>query len=67
MKRLTKLDWYILLKVLLLGVLIIKTDYLCNTFVVHADYENSWISYKEQPCCNSNDKHHFRHHRGKFT
>lgn len=32
--------------------------------IVLADYENTWNSYFEQPCCNTNGPHHFRHHKG---
>lgn len=31
-----------------------------------AEFENSWIMYKEQPCCGTNTNHHVRHHRGEL-
>lgn len=34
--------------------------------IVLADYENTWNSYFEQPCCNTNGPHHFRHHKGRL-
>lgn len=33
--------------------------------IVLADYENTWNSYFEQPCCNSIGPHYYRHHKGK--
>lgn len=35
---------------------------------VLGDYENTWNSYYEQPCCGSpaNQQHHLRHHKGNF-
>lgn len=32
--------------------------------IVLADYENTWNSYFEQPCCNSIEPH-YRHHKGE--
>lgn len=34
--------------------------------IVLADYENTWNSYFEQPCCNTNGPHRFRHHKGIY-
>lgn len=44
------------------SVLLIFSFLLDNTIVL-ADYENTFSSYFEQPCCNG--PHHLRHHKGK--
>jgi hypothetical protein len=36
---------------------------LLDTRTILADYENTFSSYYEQPCCNG--PHHLRHHKGK--
>ena len=35
--------------------------FLLDNTTVLADYENTFSSYFEQPCC---DGHHLRHHKG---
>lgn len=37
-------------------------------YSVRADYENTWNSYFEQPCCGNNNgqQHHLRHHKGNI-
>lgn len=36
---------------------------LLDTRIILADYENTFSSYFEQPCCNGGP-HHLRHHKG---
>jgi hypothetical protein len=45
------------------SVLLIFLFLLDNTTVL-ADYENTFSSYFEQPCCSG--PHHLRHHKGKY-
>jgi hypothetical protein len=37
--------------------------FLLDNTIVLADYENTFSSYFEQPCCSG--PHHLRHHKGK--
>jgi hypothetical protein len=54
--KMTDLVWKILLFILLLNKSVL------------GDYENTWNSYFEQPCCGStsNQQHHLRHHKGNL-
>lgn len=47
------------------GSLLLSLLLLDNIAV--GDYENTWITYHEQPCCNENSnlkERHLRHHKG---
>lgn len=53
----------------LLSVSVLLCLLLLDKIVV-GDYENTWNTYFEQPCCNGNtngQQHHLRHHKGKNT